>query len=73
MIPILIDSSAVKAIAKNDRHSHRTKHIEQCWLIHHKHCQADLINVLHVCGDDFDLADLEPKQLQSTRLARFPS
>lgn len=60
-VPIFIDSSAAEAITKNDKDTHRTKHIERRWLIHRKHRQAGLIDVLHVNGNAHNIADLGTK------------
>jgi hypothetical protein len=60
-IPILIDSTAAEAMTKNDKDTRRTKHIECRWLIHCKYRQAGLIDVLHVNGNEHNVADLGTK------------
>jgi hypothetical protein len=64
-VPIFIDSSAAEAITKNDKDTHCTRHIEHRWLIHRKHRQAGLINIFHINGDKFNIADLGTKSTLS--------
>jgi hypothetical protein len=52
-------------MTKNDKDTHRTKHIERRWLIHCKHRQAGLIDILHINGDKHNVANLCTKSFPS--------
>jgi hypothetical protein len=60
-VPVFIDSSAAEAMNKNDKDTNRTKHIERRWLIHRMHRQLGWIQLYHVNGDNYNIADIGTK------------
>jgi hypothetical protein len=60
-VPVFIDSTAAQAMNKNDKGTARTKHIEKRDLIHRYHRQCGYVEILHLNGDKYNLADIGTK------------
>jgi hypothetical protein len=68
-IPFLIDIQAAFDISKNDKDTKRTRHIERRWLYCQNAYQSGQINLFHVDGDDYQLADIGTKNLPASKMA----
>ena len=64
-VPLLTDSSSGIFITQNDRDTRRTRHIERRWLYIRTSRMNGNIQVFHLPGDTYNLADPGTKNLSS--------
>jgi hypothetical protein len=69
-VPVFMDSTAGMDVAKNERGTKKTKHIERRWLYGRQQQQEGRIKIYHVDGVKYQLADLGTKAV-STEEAAF--
>jgi hypothetical protein len=62
-LPVVIDSTACEAMNKNERTTSKTKNIEKRDLIHRYHRKCGYIEVFHINGDKYNLADIGTKPI----------